>query len=356
MGTNHLKKVATLVMTGILAFSLTACGGSNNSSSENHQHSSASDSGTDKKNPELKKITVGYIMVMDDAPAILANDAKLYEKHGIQADLKMFSSGTDLIKAIVGGQVDVGVLGFTNALSWLEKGADLKVIGGAQMGYHSMIVRKDSDIKDIKDLKGKTVASQKQGTTADIVLNGVTLAKDGLTREDLNMVYVEPSVAIQSLGAGKVDAAFVFEPYDSIAQATMGAKSIYQVGKEWPFPCMVTITSGDFLKKDKDAAFEALDAQKEAIEMLQKEPEKAAGFITKRFIEEDSLAIPDGSKVKATDIITKAIKNQQYNYEITDDQIKRMQEISDIMLKQGILKQQIDVNKSLDLSWQKAAK
>jgi NitT/TauT family transport system substrate-binding protein len=352
MGIFGLEKVATLFLTSVLAISLTGCG----SNSGNGGGSSSASESNNSKNAPLKKVTVGYIMVMDDAPAILANDAKLYEKHGIEADLKLFSSGTDLIKAIVGGQVDIGVLGFTNALSWLEKGADLKVIGGAQMGYHSMIVGKNSNIKDIKDLKGKSVASQKQGTTADIVLNGVTFAKAGLTREDLNMVYVEPSVAIQSLGAGKVDAAFVFEPYDSIARATMGAKSIYEIGKDWPFPCMVVISSGDFLKKDKNAAFEALDAQKEAIDMLKKEPEKAAGYITKRFIQEDTLAVPDGSKVKATDIITNAIKNQAYNYDITDDQVKRMQEISDIMLKQGILKQKIDVNNSLDLSWQKQQK
>src|SRR5689334_17478137 len=83
------------------------------------------------------KFKVGYLRVMDDAQAILAKEAGLYKKHGLDVELIEFKSGTDLIKAIVGGQLDSGVLGFTNAVAWASKGADLKVVGGAQNGYHA---------------------------------------------------------------------------------------------------------------------------------------------------------------------------------------------------------------------------
>src|SRR5690606_39720745 len=52
---------------------------------------------------------------------------------------------------------------------------DLKVVGGAQQGYHSLVVRNDAGIEKIADLKGKTLASQKEGSTADVVLKGVVL-------------------------------------------------------------------------------------------------------------------------------------------------------------------------------------
>ena len=103
-----------------------------------------------------EKFKVGYLRVMDDAQAIVAQEAGYYKKQGLDVELVEFKSGTDLIKAIVGGQLDIGVLGFTNAVAWASKGADLKVVGGAQQGYHSLIVRDDSGIKDIAGLKGKT--------------------------------------------------------------------------------------------------------------------------------------------------------------------------------------------------------
>jgi len=342
---NRMFKPLAGAIALTLALSLTACGGKDAASGAG---------GAGGK--EAKQMTIGYLNVMDDSQALLAYDAGLYEKNGLKVEMKEFASGTDLIKAIVNGQLDAGVLGFTNALSWAAKGADLKVVGGAQMGYHSIIVPKNSSIKKVEDLKGKRLASQKQGSTADVVLNGVTLANAGLTNKDLNMVYVEPAAAIQALAAGTVDAAFVFEPFDHIARAASGAKSIYEIGKVWPFPCMVVITSGDVLKKDRDGINRMLDAQKAAIDMLQKDPDKAAQYLTKRFIGGDGTVDTPNGKVQGANIIKEAIQAQTFNYDITPDQIKRMQEIADIMVKQGAMEKPIKVEDILDLTWQNQQK
>lgn len=100
-----------------------------------------------------EKFKVGYLRVMDDAQAIAAYEGGFYKKHGLDVELVEFKSGTDLIKAIVGGQLDTGVLGFTNAASWSSKGADLKVVGGAQHGFHAIVVRDDANINDVAGLK-----------------------------------------------------------------------------------------------------------------------------------------------------------------------------------------------------------
>lgn len=338
---NRTKKI-TMALMALLLLLLAACGTTNEQS----------DANTDNINTTPSdKVRIGYVNVMDDAQVMLAKDAGIYQKHGLDVELTMFSSGTDLIKSIVGGQLDAGVLGFTNAATWSARGADLKVVGGAQMGYHSILVRDDSGIQTVADLKGKSLASQKEGSTADIVLNGVTLKEAGLSKKDLNMVYVSPSVAVQSLAAGKVDAAFLFEPYDRIASYTSPVSRIYEIGDVWPFPCMVVITSAETLEGRKDVIHRVLDAQKEAIEMLNDDPARAAEYLAHRFIEGDTLDTPDGP-VAAVDIITEAIQSQTFTWEITPEQIDRMQEIADIMLEQGVLEEQIDVKQILDLTWQ----
>jgi NitT/TauT family transport system substrate-binding protein len=342
--TNKTIRMFAAMATVVAMLTMSACaGGADNST------------GSTASQKEVKEIKIGYLNVMDDAQAMLAADAKLYDKHGLKAELKPFNSGTDLIKAIIAGQLDAGVLGFTNALTWASQDADLKVVGGAQMGFHSIIVPKDSNIKSVADLKGKKLATQQKGSTADVVLNGVTLANAKLDPKDVNFVYVSPAAAIQQLAAGTVDAAFVFEPFDKMAQLTQGAKQLYEIGTEWPFPCMVVITSGDVLNKDRDKVNRMLDAQKEAIEMLENDPQKSAEFITKRFIEGDSLDTPNG-KVSAVQIIKESIASQEFNWELTPDQIKRMQELSDIMSAQGSLKKPMKVEDILDLTWQNEQK
>jgi NitT/TauT family transport system substrate-binding protein len=88
---------------------------------------------------------------------------------------------------------------------------------------------------------------------------------------------------------------------------------------------------------------------------LKKDPAKAAGIISKNFIEGDSLDTSKG-KVKAVDVIKDSIAAQTYNYDITPDQVKRMQEIADIMVKQGAMQKPVKVEDILDLSWQNSQK
>lgn len=303
-----------------------------------------------------EEFRVGYVRVMDDAQAMLAYEAGLYEKYGLDAKLIEFTSGTDLIKAIVGGQLDIGVLGFSNAFTWAARGADLKIVGGAQRGYHAMLVREDAGINDIADLKGKNLASQKQGSTADIVLKGVTLAEAGVQPDELNILGVAPAVAIQSLVGGRVDSAFLFEPYASIAKLVAPVKEIYEIGEVWPFPCMVVITSGETLEKRKDALWAALDAQRDAIDMLENEPAKASPLITDYFIKDDVVKSINQGDVPAEEVITQAIQTNDFSAKLTEGDINRMKELAGIMQAQGILPEgeAFDVDALLDLTWQES--
>lgn len=307
-----------------------------------------------------EKLKVGYLRVMDDAQAIVAYEGGFYKKHGLDVELIEFRSGTDLIKAIVGGQLDTGVLGFTNAVAWASRGADLKVVGGAQHGYHAIVVREDTGIKKVSDLKGRTLASQAEGSTADTVLKGVVLKDAGLKPDDLNIMGVSPQVAVQSLVGKRVDAAFLFEPQARIAQLIAPTKQIYEIGEVWPFPCMVVITSGDALKKRKDAVWKSLDAQRDAIELLQKKPEEASKLIAGYFIAEPTLKTLKHGDMPREDVIRDAIKSQTFSAVLTDKEVARMQEIADILQQQGSLKtrdgKQFDVRNVLDLSWQKERK
>ena len=298
-----------------------------------------------------EKFKVGYIRVMDDAQAMVAHEAKLYEKHGLDVELVEFSSGTDLIKAIVGGQLDTGVLGFTNAVAWASKGADLKVVGGAQQGYHSILVRNETGIEDVAGLKGHSLASQREGSTADSVLRGVTLKNAGLTPSDLNIMGVSPAVAVQSLVSGRVDAAFLFEPYDRIAQLVAPVKQIYEIGEVWPFPCMVVITSGETLAKRKDAVWKSLDAQRDAIELLENQPAEAAKLIADYFIAEPTLKTLERGELPREVVIEEAIATQDFTAKLDEADLARIQELGSLKTRDG---KPFDTSAILDLSWQEA--
>ncbi|MEO8171019.1 MAG: ABC transporter substrate-binding protein, partial [Oxalobacteraceae bacterium] len=171
---------------------------------------------------------------------------------------------------------------------------------------------------------------------------------------------VSPQVAVQSLVGKRVDAAFLFEPQATIAQLIAPVKQIYEVGEVWPFPCMVVITAGETLEKRRADVWKSLDAQHEAINLLQNKPAEAAKLIASYFIAEPTLKTLKHGDLPREDVIRDAIKSQTFNAALSAKQQLRMQEIADIMQEQGALKTRdgkaFDVKSIVDLSWQKDRK
>jgi NitT/TauT family transport system substrate-binding protein len=298
-----------------------------------------------------EKLRVAYVHVFDDAPVVVARDKGFFTVEGIDAQVTMFMSGPTLVKGLVTDQIDLGVLGFTNAITWAAQGADLKIIGKVQEGYHSLIVRNDRGIKSLKDLKGRSLASQAAGSTADIVLKGVVLKSAGLTEKDVNLVYTAPSTALASLRAGRVDSAFLFEPYDSIAKASAPVTEIYEIGKVWPFPCMVVIVPGKLIKERPEAVKKSLAALKRSMEFMKEKPAEAAKILAPSFMAEEGLAM-EGKNISPEDIMLKSLKNNIFDWRLAKKDLSRMEELTGVMKDLGILKADVPLSSVVDLRWQ----
>jgi NitT/TauT family transport system substrate-binding protein len=282
---------------------------------------------------------------------VVARDKGFFAAEGLDANVTTFTSGPTLVKGLVSDQLDVGILGFTNAITWSAQGADLKIIGKVQEGYHSLIARADRNIKALKDLKGKTIASQAAGSTADIVLKGVVLKSAGLSEKDVQIMYTAPSTALASLRAGRIDAAFLFEPFDSMARATLAVNEVYEVGKNWPFPCMVVIVPGRLIKEQPEVARKVLASIKRSIEFIKQNPEEASRILAPAFMLGGELAAEDRS-VPAQEVMLKALKTNVFDWRLSKADLKRMEELSGIMTDLDILKTQAPISSVVDLRWQ----
>ena len=298
-----------------------------------------------------QKVRIGYVHVFDDAPVVVARDKGLFAAEGLEPNVTMFTSGPTLVKGLVTDQLDVGVLGFTNAITWSAQGADLKIVGKVQEGYHAIVARNDRGIKTLKDLRGKSIASQAAGSTADIVLKGVVLKSAGLTDKDVQILYTAPSTALASMRAGRVDSAFFFEPYDSMARATMPVTEIYEVGKSWPFPCMVVIVPGKLIKEQPAAVRKVLASLKRSIEFMKERPAEAAQVLAPAFMAEGDL-VADGRTVPAQEIMLKSLKSNVFDWRLSPADLKRMEELSGVMKNLDILKSEVPISSVVDLRWQ----
>ncbi|MCP9304775.1 aliphatic sulfonate ABC transporter substrate-binding protein [Lacticaseibacillus paracasei] len=174
---------------------------------------------------DLEAVTIGYQKA--DPVDIARQHGELIKKmkaKGYQVVFKEFSDGAALMTALKSGAIDYARVGDTPPVTAKAAGTDIALIAaGATKEYGSgILVGKNSQITNLKQLKGKTIAYQK-GTAAQYLIIQA-LKKAGLSTNDVKLVNMDQSSASVAFAKGSVDAWVTWDPYTATAQVNQGAK------------------------------------------------------------------------------------------------------------------------------------
>ncbi|EOB7894764.1 TPA: phosphate/phosphite/phosphonate ABC transporter substrate-binding protein [Staphylococcus aureus] len=220
-------KCLFVLMLAVIVFAA-ACG---NSSSLDNQKNASNDSDSKSGGYKPKELTVQFVPSQN--AGTLEAKAKLLEKLlskelGIPVKVSVSTNYNTIVEAMKSKKVDVGFLPPTAyTLAHDQKAADLllqaqrfgvKEDGSASKelvdSYKSeILVKKDSKIKSLKDLKGKKIALQDVTSTAGYTFPLAMLKNEaGINAtKDMKIVNVKGhDQAVISLLNGDVDAAAVF--------------------------------------------------------------------------------------------------------------------------------------------------
>lgn len=135
-----------------------------------------------------------------------------------------FTSGPPILEAVSAGAVDIGGVGNTPPVFAAAAKSKIKVVAakhGTADG-EAILVKKGSPLKEVADLKGRSVAVA-QGSSAHYQLVA-SLAKAGLSIKDVKATFLQPADALAAFTRGKVDAWAVWDPYTSQALRSADAR------------------------------------------------------------------------------------------------------------------------------------
>jgi sulfonate transport system substrate-binding protein len=137
-----------------------------------------------------------------------------------------FSAGPPLIEAARSGAIDLGQTGNTPVIFAAAAKARVQLVSASQGNVVSdaILVPKDSPIRTVADLRGKRIAFGK-GTSAHGQLL-YSLRAAGMTMDDVDASYLQPSDAYAAFKQGQVDAWATWDPYTAQAQLESGARVI----------------------------------------------------------------------------------------------------------------------------------
>ena len=170
------------------------------------------------------KITLGFSAWPGWFPWAVAQEQGLFEKNGVDVELKWFDSYTDSINALSSGAIDANSQTLNDTLSAVSGGAQLRIVltNDNSTGNDQIIAREG--ITSVADLKGKKVAVEEG--TVDHYLLLLALEEAQLTQEDIELVPMLTDAAAAAFVGGEVDAVGVFAPFTSTALELQGSQAI----------------------------------------------------------------------------------------------------------------------------------
>ncbi|MFV0333187.1 MAG: aliphatic sulfonate ABC transporter substrate-binding protein [Tropicimonas sp.] len=158
---------------------------------------------------DVDKIRMGYIAdYFGTSMVAIATEQDLWAKHGLEAELKVFTNGPIQVQALGAGSLDFAYIG-PGAL-WLPASGQAKVIAVNALGYTDRVIAQPG-IESIADLKGKKVGVP-EGTSGDMLLR-LALKREGMSLDDIEVIKMDPSTIVTAFASGQVDAAGIWYPF-----------------------------------------------------------------------------------------------------------------------------------------------
>jgi NitT/TauT family transport system substrate-binding protein len=225
------------------------------------------------------KMTIGYSALgAAYADLYVCEDYGIFEKHGIDAELKFINSSSQTLSALASDSVQMAP-GVAKAMaSGILKGVDIKFISLNIPVYYFEMWGKSS-IKSLDEIKGKKIGLSNPGSSGDASVDAMLKAK-GWPADAVQKVFLgSTSAEVTALKKGAIDA-LVTQPPTGTQTRDFGFVKITDM-TPYPAAANVYAVTSEYYEKNKEAVTRFLKADIECLSILHSDKEKTVASIQK---------------------------------------------------------------------------
>lgn len=221
----------------------------------------------------LKKIRVGVPSVsMGNIIIFVTKEAKLFEKHGLDAEVITMNGSGIASKALISGNIEISPIATPTVINANLAGSDMAILAHTMPGViHALMVK--PDIKRPEDLKGKKIAVSTLGSLTDFLVRYIARQKGLNPDRDVTLITTGGDAErIVALKSGVVDGAAMSHPGYGRAQR-MGFSMLWDSAKEVNYPWMEITTRRATVKSDRATVMSYMRAHLEGIALFKRDRE-----------------------------------------------------------------------------------
>ncbi len=218
MDARPVRRIRRLLLAILLAIALAACSVSGSSSMRNA--------------PEKPHLRLGVLPIVDDAHLQRAQVAGYFAAEGLTVDLVTIQGGAAAVPRLVDGDLDMTFTNYVSVLLAQSRGGDFRFVdGGYEAGKNTLLImtKPGSAIRSPSDLAGKKIAVNTRRNIVELTARSA-LETAGVDPNAVTFVEVPFPDMTAALQDGRVDAAFMVEPFITQAALSVGAVSALDAG------------------------------------------------------------------------------------------------------------------------------
>ena len=158
-----------------------------------------------------------------------------------------FNGFPELKEAFISGNMPATFMLAPMAIVLREQGVKVKIVYLGHRDGSALMVRKESDIHSMEDLRGKRVAVPNRFSNQYLMINKA-LKDRGMSSTDINLVEMPPPDMPAALYAKAVDAIISGEPFMAQTELDGYGRVLYQAKELWPnFISCVLVVDEQFI-------------------------------------------------------------------------------------------------------------
>jgi NitT/TauT family transport system substrate-binding protein len=242
-----------------------------------------------------------------------------------------------MVETMKAGRLDATFMIAPLAMKLREQGLPVKICYLGHRDGSTVTVRKEDPTKDLRGLRGKTLAIPSKYSNQNLVIRKL-MEEQGVSPSEINFVELPPPDMPGALAVGAIDAYFVGEPHPARAELDGTGRVLYHAKDIWPsFISCVLVVTEKLIREKPEVVRDLVRGIAESGEWAERHREEAAKVAAPFFRQDEKLV---------RYVLTTPPDRVSYRMLTPTDE--EFQRIADMALKAGILEKPVNISELLD--------